>query len=383
MGGHGEGLALAVISLSLLLVSCRVRPGLWLVATNIRVILVSVPPALQAEAKLAEALSRDPLAVKVSQAWAAEWSNVLALELRLSQGSQSDRGMPPDLLAIHLKVPIRTGPPAQDSLVTFDGGLLDDSGLVRVLGFPPGTMRAVSSRTALQRIRKRRVDDSWAAEELVASEVGTMPRVAHPTAAPQLRPALMPSVAFRRQWAGDADHRTRRSAMSVWRPVPPPGYVSVGDVFTIGNDEPNTPAVCLRADRIAEAGHGPRLPQLPPAVPPTDFLLAWRDGACPGQPVTLWEPVPPSGYVALGFVAVPQLEEPSRASVRCVRADLCYESQVVGSTPLWAGVSADSSRSGMAVWLVDNDSKTFVVSRPGRDGSVPKPSRVLGLLGAS
>lgn len=337
---------------------------------------MTVPAALQGDGRLADALSRDPLAVRVGVAWGVEWSDVLALELRLSQGVQAEPGLPPDLLVLHLKGSGQGGGP-QEYEGAGQWGPAGGSGLARVLAFPPGTARAVVARAALQRVRRRYVDDSWAAGELVAAAVGGAP-AGPPAGAPQLLPGLMPCVAYRRQWLGGADHRTRRPALSVWRPVPPPGYVSVGDVISVGAEEPPGPALCLRAGGGPEgAAGGP-----PPVAPPVDFLLAWRDAACPGQPVTLWEPVPPAGYVALGFVAVPQLEEPRLAAVRCVRADLCFETQVAGAEPLWAGVSADASRSGASIWQVDNESRTFVVDRPRSDGTVPRPGRVLGLLGA-
>ena len=67
----------------------------------------------------------------------------------------------------------------------------------------------------------------------------------------------------------------------------------------------------------------------PILAPPEEFHLVWR---CLGRnPVTLWEPVPPAGYRAMGTVATPALEVPSPNDVLCVREDQCGPAAVYDS----------------------------------------------------
>ena len=65
----------------------------------------------------------------------------------------------------------------------------------------------------------------------------------------------------------------------------------------------------------------------PILAPPEEFHLVWR---CLGRnPVTLWEPVPPAGYRAMGTVATPALEVPSPNDVAvCARGSVRARSRV-------------------------------------------------------
>ena len=70
----------------------------------------------------------------------------------------------------------------------------------------------------------------------------------------------------------------------------------------------------------------------PPVKPAREFHLIWRQN---GQsPVSMWEPLPPSGYRALGTVVVPAAEQPGSNEVLCVREDLCAKSGLFDSA-IW------------------------------------------------
>lgn len=116
-----------------------------------------------------------------------------------------------------------------------------------------------------------------------------------------------------------------------WRPTPPadllPGYFPLGDVVAAGGENINgkrvTAVVC---EGIAQNAETKALAR------PDDYEQVWRDSG--SQSVgTLWRPVPPEGYVALGLVCSNDNEKPSLQAVRCVRADLVIASNV-GET-LW------------------------------------------------
>jgi hypothetical protein len=183
------------------------------------------------------------------------------------------------------------------------------------------------------------------------------------------------------------------------------GYCPAGDVATLGMEPPLHPVPCLRDDGAlagaqragagAGAGAPPGRPPSaqsaggaeggaegagPPAAHPVEFSLIWR---YTGQrSVTMWMPVAPPGYVALGAVVVGAPETPSPEDYLCARLDLTAPARVFDS-PIWsyappargapgAGAGAppppgaadqhpDAWR--VAVWPVDSRMGTVVVVR--------------------
>ena len=173
--------------------------------------------------------------------------------------------------------------------------------------------------------------------------------------------------------------------------------------------------------------------------------------------MSIWEPIPPAGYVTLGCVAVPHLADPrsvgsiigqrylstyptgtstntgtgteewlpsssssSSSSCVCVRADLAYEAglvmigdgegamarayrsggggdgprggprghppttRVLPTTtprPVWVGTSTDASRWQVTMWGVDNEGGTFVVTPVQDDGTMMVPRWRFGCVG--
>ena len=61
----------------------------------------------------------------------------------------------------------------------------------------------------------------------------------------------------------------------------------------------------------------------PSVKPAKEFHLIWRHNG--RSPVTMWEPLPPAGYRAIGTVLVPDAEQPGSNEVLCVREDLCTQ----------------------------------------------------------
>ncbi|CAM6084054.1 unnamed protein product [Calypogeia fissa] len=96
---------------------------------------------------------------------------------------------------------------------------------------------------------------------------------------------------------------------TIWRPNVAEGYVSVGDVARIGSDPP--PVALTYRNENANF------------VPPLSFNLVWRnwnDGFV--IPISIWMPVAPEGYVAIGCVAVADYVEPDKSAAWCVREAL-------------------------------------------------------------
>lgn len=152
----------------------------------------------------------------------------------------------------------------------------------------------------------------------------------------------------------------------------------LGDVLTDGTTPPQLPVVVMRRQLLPEdasiirSGGRPLNMDKPAMAHPMSYLLIWRnsglplvveydlpaslplaeemdghrspDGAGKGRapkyvasgdsPLSIWWPVAPDGYNALGCVAVPALEEPPLSLVGCPRRDLVQIADLEGS-PIW------------------------------------------------
>jgi hypothetical protein len=118
---------------------------------------------------------------------------------------------------------------------------------------------------------------------------------------------------------------------SFWRPAPAPdllpGFFPLGDVATVGRDSINekrvVAVVCEADSPSADHTKGKAL------RPPDDFEQIWNDtGSRARADCSIWRPIPPEGYVALGLVCFNGNDKPSLNAVRCVRADLVIPSRI-------------------------------------------------------
>ena len=95
---------------------------------------------------------------------------------------------------------------------------------------------------------------------------------------------------------------------SFWRPMPIEGWYRVGHHAKQGYEAPNEPTMVVRAsdpDALAK---------------PTSYSLVWKDtGTGATADGSIWHPVCPDGYQALGDVAQHGYEMPSVYEVVCVR----------------------------------------------------------------
>ncbi len=105
----------------------------------------------------------------------------------------------------------------------------------------------------------------------------------------QEMPDVMLSMDFVRVWVVVNKPGTR--ALTVWRPVGPPGYASLGDVAMPGREPPARPIRMYKdvgAQRPDAPSEGPRL------AAPVGFQLTYRDSGG-NHPVSIWRPQPPKG----------------------------------------------------------------------------------------
>lgn len=160
------------------------------------------------------------------------------------------------------------------------------------------------------------------------------------------------SIDFRRVWT-DAGALSKNQGVSVWRPVPPPGYVIMGDCFMQGLDPPSSVHV---VKGIMESDSS----QQPIVLPPLSLSILWHDG----NPkvdlrASFWKPDPPKGYVAMGVVVgIGKL--PPKVDVFCLREDAVVPA-VIPRRPLWIIRKEDQIVSPISVWGIDEQIGSFAV----------------------
>ncbi|GJP32210.1 hypothetical protein CLOM_g16806, partial [Closterium sp. NIES-68] len=147
---------------------------------------------------------------------------------------------------------------------------------------------------------------------------------------------------------------------AIWKPVPPEGYISLGDVAWRGLTPPPAVRVYSTAPASVAAGSCSALAM------PKDYFLVWRNRVSKTEDaVSIWRPIPPEGYVCIGCVAVGGYDKPAhgdpRLAVRCVRQDLVRPAEV--EEELWHATTRWDQSWGCHVHQVNNSARTFVAVR--------------------
>lgn len=136
-----------------------------------------------------------------------------------------------------------------------------------------------------------------------------------------------------------------------WRPKPAPDcqkdYYPLGDLihWDFHNADQNC-VIALVSEKASAPGDGVKKPAL---SKPDDYVLVWNDkNSGAKKNVSIWNPVAPSGYVALGQVCNDSYDKPSINLVRCIRADLVVASTIAG----WRWNTRGSNAKQFSVWSV-------------------------------
>ncbi|CAN4127752.1 unnamed protein product [Withania somnifera] len=149
---------------------------------------------------------------------------------------------------------------------------------------------------------------------------------------------------------------------SIWRPsCLPNGYISIGDITRVGCHPPNVSAVYRYSDKLFSL--------------PVGYDLVWRN--CPDDytnPISIWHPRAPEGFVSPGCVAVPDYAEPEPNAAYCV-AETLVEETVFEEQKIWA--APDSYPWACHIYQVRSDALHFVALRQPREESDWKPMRVI------
>jgi hypothetical protein len=81
---------------------------------------------------------------------------------------------------------------------------------------------------------------------------------------------------------------------------------------------------------------------------PVDFNLVWKNsGKKVRSECSVWKPVPPEGYVAMGMVCCIGYDKPTLNAIRCVRADLVVDAYI--GNPIWSD-KGSGSRMDFSAW---------------------------------
>ncbi|XP_012842600.1 PREDICTED: uncharacterized protein LOC105962815 isoform X1 [Erythranthe guttata] len=160
---------------------------------------------------------------------------------------------------------------------------------------------------------------------------------------------LSPCTNFDRIWVSPKANG-RLSNMTFWRPRAPANYVVLGDCVT---SRPNPPSQSVLAVSNAygrvRKPLGFKLIGLFSSIQgqQTDQILSSADSDC-----SLWLPIAPPGYLALGCVAHVGSQPPPSHIVHCIRSDL-----VTSSTYLECLLNSSANHlfeSGFSIWRLDN-----------------------------
>ncbi|MHB2245564.1 Vps62-related protein [Pseudomonas fitomaticsae] len=155
---------------------------------------------------------------------------------------------------------------------------------------------------------------------------------------------------FQRVWD---TKNLRSSPAGFWRPAPPPdvlpGYFSLGDLAIpeFSNITGTSVAAVVReADSPSiDSTKGKALSR------PANFEQVWKDSGSGAKTyASIWRPIPPEGYVALGLVCASDHEKPSVNSVRCVRMDLVAPATV--GTSIWSD-KGSGAKQNFSAWSIE------------------------------
>ncbi|XP_076943882.1 uncharacterized protein LOC143614277 [Bidens hawaiensis] len=180
------------------------------------------------------------------------------------------------------------------------------------------------------------------------------------------------AINFTKVWTSEQELKSRHTLSkktvvedtiicSIWRPICPDGYISVGDIARIGIHPPNVAAVYQNTDRLFAL--------------PVGYDLVWRNCAEDyTNPVSIWRPRAPEGYVSGGCVAISGFNEPEPDAAYCMAESIAeettFEEQQIWSAP-------DSYPWTCCIYQVRSPALHFVALRQPKEEAGWKPMRVV------
>jgi hypothetical protein len=141
--------------------------------------------------------------------------------------------------------------------------------------------------------------------------------------------------------------------VSIFRPKSTEeGFYIVGDFAQSSYQDPLNSSVVVKQLNVESDDPFPLL------TAPIDYRLVWNDKGSGGKhDGSIWFPVPPQGYVSLGWVAQSGYAKPSIESYRCVRMDLCRLSTI--GAKLWSDKGSGADKDVTVYQIADNAAGIF------------------------
>ncbi|CAH2036004.1 unnamed protein product [Thlaspi arvense] len=155
-----------------------------------------------------------------------------------------------------------------------------------------------------------------------------------------------------------------RRPISIWRPIPRPGFAVLGDSITEGLEPPSL-GILFKADDSEIAAK------------PVQFNKVAHIVGKGLDEVFCWFPVAPPGYVSLGCVLSKFDEAPHVDSFCCPRSDLVNQANIYESSV--SRSSSSKSSQCWSIWKVDNQACTFLA----RSDLKRPPTRLAFAVGES
>ncbi|WVZ75446.1 hypothetical protein U9M48_023496 [Paspalum notatum var. saurae] len=157
--------------------------------------------------------------------------------------------------------------------------------------------------------------------------------------------------------------------LTFWRPQAPSNYVILGDCISSRSVPPSQVVVAVSNTygRVRKPVGFRLVHVLPGSLDLTDSSQLTEENDC-----SIWVPVPPPGYLALGCVVNVGRLPPSKHVVYCLRSDLVTSATF--SDCIHTHSPASGIISGFSIWRVDNVIASFFAH-----SSIEQPSRTEAL----
>uniref|UniRef100_A0A6N2LUY9 PH domain-containing protein n=1 Tax=Salix viminalis TaxID=40686 RepID=A0A6N2LUY9_SALVM len=164
---------------------------------------------------------------------------------------------------------------------------------------------------------------------------------------------LAPCTNFDRVWVSPRENGPSNH-LTFWRPRPPSNYVILGDCVT---SRPIPPSQAVMA--VSNAYGRVQKPVGFNFIASLSAIQGFDGGSHSGFDCdcSLWMPVAPPGYTALGCVAHVGREPPPTYFVYCLRTDLVASSTY--SECIFSSAPNPQSASGLSIWRLDNVIASF------------------------
>ncbi|KAE9455056.1 hypothetical protein C3L33_13039, partial [Rhododendron williamsianum] len=136
-----------------------------------------------------------------------------------------------------------------------------------------------------------------------------------------------------------------RRPVSIWRPIPRPGYGILGDCVTEGL-EPPALGIIFRTGNLEISAK------------PVQFTKVAHIVRKSLDEVFFWYPIAPPGYASLGCIVSRIDEPPPLDSFCCPRMDLVHQANIL-EVPISRSLSSKGSQC-WSIWKVENQACTFL-----------------------